>query len=128
MLVSNGLSSMGFSVPGALAAKLACPRRRVLAATGDGAFLMNSQELETAVRERVPFVVPVRRELRGARLPDQQRRRAAAHVARGAGRRRGVGDRGARRLLREPATDGQAGRADRAFLSIGRSGLLRSFG
>ncbi|MEU6713609.1 acetolactate synthase large subunit [Nonomuraea sp. NPDC046802] len=59
MLVSNGLSSMGFSVPGALAAKLAFPRRRVLAATGDGAFLMNSQELETAVREKVPFVVLV---------------------------------------------------------------------
>ncbi|MET7332007.1 acetolactate synthase large subunit [Nonomuraea sp. NPDC005650] len=59
MLVSNGLSSMGFSVPGALAAKLAFPHRRVLAATGDGAFLMNSQELETAVRERVPFVVLV---------------------------------------------------------------------
>jgi acetolactate synthase I/II/III large subunit len=59
MLVSNGLSSMGFSVPGALAAKLARPGRRVLAATGDGAFLMNSQELETAVREGVPFVVLV---------------------------------------------------------------------
>ncbi|MEU6788459.1 acetolactate synthase large subunit [Nonomuraea angiospora] len=59
MLVSNGLSSMGFSVPGALAAKLAFPRHRVLAATGDGAFLMNSQELETAVRERIPFVVLV---------------------------------------------------------------------
>ncbi|WP_214323897.1 acetolactate synthase large subunit [Nonomuraea sediminis] len=59
MLVSNGLSSMGFSVPGALAAKLALPDRRVLAATGDGAFLMNSQEIETAVRERVPFVILV---------------------------------------------------------------------
>ncbi|MFC7586409.1 acetolactate synthase large subunit [Nonomuraea antimicrobica] len=59
MLVSNGLSAMGFAVPGALAAKLAHPRRRVLAATGDGAFLMNSQELETAVRERIPFVVLV---------------------------------------------------------------------
>ncbi|MEO3791796.1 acetolactate synthase large subunit [Nonomuraea sp. B10E15] len=59
MLVSNGLSSMGFAVPGALAAKLAHPERKVLAATGDGAFLMNSQELETAVRERIPFVVLV---------------------------------------------------------------------
>jgi acetolactate synthase I/II/III large subunit len=56
-LVSNGLSSMGFSVPGAIAAKLAHPERKVLAATGDGAFLMNSQELETAVRERVPIAV-----------------------------------------------------------------------
>lgn len=59
MLVSNGLSSMGFSVPGALAAKLAFPERKVLAATGDGAFLMNSQEIETAVREHIPLVVLV---------------------------------------------------------------------
>ncbi|MEV3925786.1 acetolactate synthase large subunit [Actinomadura coerulea] len=57
LLVSNGLSSMGFSVPGAIAAKLANPDRRVLAATGDGAFLMNSQELETAVRENIPITV-----------------------------------------------------------------------
>ncbi|GGT81966.1 acetolactate synthase large subunit [Actinomadura citrea] len=57
LLVSNGLSSMGFSVPGAIAAKLAHPGRRVLAATGDGAFLMNSQELETAVRENIPITV-----------------------------------------------------------------------
>jgi acetolactate synthase I/II/III large subunit len=57
LLVSNGLSSMGFSVPGAIAAKLAYPRRKVLAATGDGAFLMNSQELETAVRENIPITV-----------------------------------------------------------------------
>ncbi|MGK5553737.1 acetolactate synthase large subunit [Actinomadura kijaniata] len=59
LLVSNGLSSMGFAVPGALAARLARPDRKVLAATGDGAFLMNSQEIETAVRERVPFTVLV---------------------------------------------------------------------
>ncbi|WP_067477759.1 acetolactate synthase large subunit [Actinomadura hibisca] len=59
LLVSNGLSSMGFAVPGALAAKLARPDRKVLAATGDGAFLMNSQELETAVRENIPITVLV---------------------------------------------------------------------
>ncbi len=57
LIVSNGLSSMGFSVPGAIAAKLAHPDRNVLAATGDGAFLMNSQELETAVRENIPITV-----------------------------------------------------------------------
>ncbi|WP_433335197.1 acetolactate synthase large subunit [Spirillospora sp. CA-294931] len=57
LLVSNGLSSMGFAVPGALAAKLAHPDRKILAATGDGAFLMNSQELETAVRENIPITV-----------------------------------------------------------------------
>ncbi|MCW7946646.1 acetolactate synthase [Streptomyces hygroscopicus] len=58
-LVSNGLSTMGFALPGAIAAKLARPERRVLAMMGDGSFLMNSQELETAVRERVPLVVLV---------------------------------------------------------------------
>ena len=56
-LVSNGLATMGFALPGAIAAKLARPQCKVLAAVGDGAFLMNAQELETAVRERVPFVV-----------------------------------------------------------------------
>ncbi len=56
-LVSNGLSTMAFALPGAIAAKLALPERRVLAAVGDGAFLMNSQEIETAVRERIPLTV-----------------------------------------------------------------------
>lgn len=58
-LISNGLSTMAFALPGAIAAKLARPSARVLAAVGDGAFLMHSQELETAVRERVPIVVLV---------------------------------------------------------------------
>jgi acetolactate synthase I/II/III large subunit len=56
-LVSNGLSTMAFALPGAIAAKLAVPERQVLAAVGDGAFLMNSQEIETAVRERIPLTV-----------------------------------------------------------------------
>jgi acetolactate synthase-1/2/3 large subunit len=50
---------MGFALPGALGAKLAHPDRKVLAATGDGAFLMHAQELETAVRERIPLCVLV---------------------------------------------------------------------
>ncbi|GAA3367212.1 acetolactate synthase large subunit [Streptomyces sannanensis] len=58
-LLSNGLSTMGFALPGAIAAKLARPERRVLAMMGDGSFLMNSQELETAVREHIPLVVLV---------------------------------------------------------------------
>jgi acetolactate synthase-1/2/3 large subunit len=56
-LISNGLSTMAWTLPGAVAAKLAAPERRVLVATGDGAFMMNSQEIETALRERIPFVV-----------------------------------------------------------------------
>lgn len=55
-LISNGFASMGFAIPGAFAAKLLHPERRVLAVCGDGGFMMNSQELETAVREHVPFV------------------------------------------------------------------------
>ena len=56
-LISNGLSTMAFSLPGALGVKLARPDSKVLAVMGDGAFLMNSQEIETAVRERIPLVV-----------------------------------------------------------------------
>jgi acetolactate synthase-1/2/3 large subunit len=56
-LISNGLSTMSFALPGALGVKLARPDCKVLAAVGDGAFLMNSQEIETAVRERIPLVV-----------------------------------------------------------------------
>jgi acetolactate synthase I/II/III large subunit len=58
-LVSNGLATMAFSLPGAFAAKLVNPERKVLAAMGDGAFLMSVAEIETAVRERVPFVILV---------------------------------------------------------------------
>jgi acetolactate synthase-1/2/3 large subunit len=58
-LVSNGLSTMGFAVPGALGVKLARPRQKVLAVTGDGGFLMNSQEIETALREKIPCVILV---------------------------------------------------------------------
>ena len=56
-LISNGLSTMAFALPGALGVKLAGPECKVLAVVGDGAFLMNSQEIETAVRERIPLVV-----------------------------------------------------------------------
>ncbi len=61
-LFSNGLSTMGFSLPGAIAAKLVHPDRKVLVATGDGSFLMNSQELETAKREKTPFVILIWRD------------------------------------------------------------------
>jgi len=58
-LISNDLSTMAFALPGALGARLACPDRHVLAVTGDAGFLMNSQEIETAVREQIPLVVLV---------------------------------------------------------------------
>ena len=56
-LISNGLSTMAFALPGAIAVKLAYPERKVLAVAGDGGFLMLGSELETAVREHVPIVV-----------------------------------------------------------------------
>jgi acetolactate synthase-1/2/3 large subunit len=56
-LISNGLSTMAWTLPGAIGAKVARPEARVLVATGDGAFMMNSQEIETALRERIPMVV-----------------------------------------------------------------------
>ena len=56
-IISNGFASMGIAVPGAIAAKLAHPDRAAVAVTGDAGFLMNSQEIETAVRLGVPIVV-----------------------------------------------------------------------
>jgi acetolactate synthase I/II/III large subunit len=56
VLIANGLAGMGFAVPAAVAAKLVHPNRRVVTVNGDGGFLMNAQELETAVRVRTPFV------------------------------------------------------------------------
>jgi acetolactate synthase-1/2/3 large subunit len=47
-LISNGFASMGIAIPGAIAAKLVNPSQRVVAVTGDGGFMMNCQELETA--------------------------------------------------------------------------------
>ncbi|HUQ77260.1 MAG TPA: acetolactate synthase large subunit [Patescibacteria group bacterium] len=50
VIISNGFAAMGISLPGAVAAKLVHPERKVVALCGDGGFLMNSQELETAKR------------------------------------------------------------------------------
>ncbi len=50
VIISNGFAAMGISLPGAIAAKLVHPERKVVALCGDGGFLMNSQELETARR------------------------------------------------------------------------------
>jgi len=56
-IISNGFAAMGIAVPGAIAAKLAYPDRKVVAVTGDAGFMMNSQEIETAIRMKTPFVV-----------------------------------------------------------------------
>lgn len=62
VIISNGYAAMGIALPGALAAKLIHPERRVLAVSGDGGFLMNCQELETAVRFDLPVVVLIFRD------------------------------------------------------------------
>ncbi len=58
-LISNGFCTMGFALPGAIGAKFAHPDRKVMAICGDAGFLMNVQELETAVRLKVPLVCMV---------------------------------------------------------------------
>lgn len=55
-LISNGFAAMGIAIPGAIAAKLIYPNRKVVAVTGDGGFMMNCQELETALRVGTAFV------------------------------------------------------------------------
>jgi acetolactate synthase-1/2/3 large subunit len=62
VIISNGFAAMGISVPGAIAAKLVHPDRRVVALCGDGGFLMNSQELETAKRIGANITVVVWRD------------------------------------------------------------------
>ena len=56
VFIANGLAGMGIALPTAIAAKLVEPRRNVVTVNGDGGFLMNCQELETAVRLRLPIV------------------------------------------------------------------------
>jgi acetolactate synthase I/II/III large subunit len=58
-LISNGLATMGFGLPAAIAAQLAFPEQRVVCFTGDGGFMMIAAELETAVRLRLPITVIV---------------------------------------------------------------------
>ena len=62
VVISNGLAAMGISLPGAIAAKLVHPERKVVALCGDGGFLMNSQELETAKRIGAAVTVVVWRD------------------------------------------------------------------
>ncbi|MBC6414523.1 MAG: acetolactate synthase large subunit [Chromatiales bacterium] len=61
-IISNGFASMGIGVPGAIAAKMIYPQRAVMTITGDAGFMMNSQELETAMRHNIPIVVMIWRD------------------------------------------------------------------
>src|SRR5215475_12746067 len=57
LLLDNALATMGAGLPSAISAKCLYPEKRVLAVCGDGGFMMNSQELETAVRLKLDLVV-----------------------------------------------------------------------
>jgi acetolactate synthase I/II/III large subunit len=58
-LITNGFCSMGFALPGAISAQLVKPKQKVVAMCGDGSFLMNVQEVETAVRLNLPIIIVV---------------------------------------------------------------------
>jgi acetolactate synthase-1/2/3 large subunit len=62
VIISNGFAAMGIAVPGAIGVKLVHPDRKVVALCGDGGFLMNSQELETAKRIGANIVVVIWRD------------------------------------------------------------------
>jgi acetolactate synthase-1/2/3 large subunit len=59
LLISNGLATMGFALPAAIAAQLAHPSRRVICFTGDGGLMMVAAELETVARLRLPILIVV---------------------------------------------------------------------
>ncbi|MBZ0189983.1 MAG: acetolactate synthase large subunit [Candidatus Obscuribacterales bacterium] len=59
LLLDNALATMGAGLPSAMAAKIVHPSRKVMAVCGDGGFMMNSQEIETAVRLNLDLVVLV---------------------------------------------------------------------
>jgi len=56
-IIPNGFCSMGFALPAAIAAQLVKPNQKIVAMCGDGAFLMNVQEIETAVRLQLPIII-----------------------------------------------------------------------
>jgi len=62
VLLDNALATMGAGLPSAMAAKIAHPKKKVMAICGDGGFMMNSQELETAVRLKLDLVVLILRD------------------------------------------------------------------
>lgn len=61
-IISNGFASMGISVPGSIAAKLIYPDKTIVAVTGDAGFMMNSQEIETALRVGTAIIVLIWRD------------------------------------------------------------------
>jgi acetolactate synthase-1/2/3 large subunit len=80
VVIANGFAAMGIALPGAIAAKLVLPDRKIVAVCGDGGFLMNVQELETAQRLGTAFAVVVLLDGRFGVIEANQLRRFG-HVA-----------------------------------------------
>ncbi len=57
LLLDNALATMGAGLPSAIAAKLVFPKKKVVAVCGDGGFMMNSQEIETAIRLKLDIII-----------------------------------------------------------------------
>lgn len=74
-IISNGFAGMGIAVPGAIAAKLAYPENAVVAVTGDAGFMMNSQEIETALRCKTPIVILIWNDSQYGLIEWKQKRR-----------------------------------------------------
>jgi acetolactate synthase-1/2/3 large subunit len=79
VLIANGLAGMGFALPCAIAAKIVHPDRNVVTVSGDGGFLMNVQELETAVRLRTPIVNVIWENSQFGSIVWKQERKFGAH-------------------------------------------------
>jgi len=74
-IISNGFAGMGIAVPGAIAAKLAYPEKGIVAVTGDAGFMMNSQEIETALRCKTPIVILIWNDSQYGLIEWKQKRR-----------------------------------------------------
>ena len=121
LLLDNALATMGAGLPSAMMAALLYPERRVLAVCGDGGFMMNSQELETAVRLKLNLVVlileddaygMIRWKQAVDEFPDfgldvrQSRFRRLCQVLRRQGRARRQGSRSSRPMLEAAFSEG----------------------
>ncbi len=82
-IISNGFAAMGIGVPGAIAAKLAHPERTALTVTGDAGFMMNSQEIETALRLGLAMVILIWNDSQYGLIKWHQERRfgRTSHIA-----------------------------------------------
>ncbi len=71
-LTTGGFSTMGFTVPASIGAKLACPDRQVIGVLGDGDFMMTMQELATAVQYDIPVVIVIANNMGWISIKDLQ--------------------------------------------------------